>query len=107
MNDNIERSLQQLIADILASPVYHKYDEQRHLVNARPELKEQIDAYRARNLELQTNDNTTFEQIDQFEREYADFRENPLVENFLSAELAFCRLIQEVNLRLTEAMHFE
>jgi cell fate (sporulation/competence/biofilm development) regulator YlbF (YheA/YmcA/DUF963 family) len=107
MNDNIERSLQQLIADILASEVYHKYDMQRHLVNAQPELKAQIDAYRARNLELQTSSATTLDQIDQFEREYAGFRENPLVESFLSAELAFCRMIQEINLRLTEAMHFE
>lgn len=105
--DRIERSLQQLIADILASDIYHAYDVQRNLVNAQPELKAQIDSFRARNLELQTNENTTFEQIDSFEQEYAQFRENPLVSNFLAAELAFCRLLQDINLRLTEAMHFE
>ncbi len=105
--DPIDRSLQQLIADILASDIYHKYDEQRNLVNEQPELKAQIDTFRRRNLELQTSENTTFEQIDSFEREYAQFRENPLVSNFLAAELAFCRMLQDINLRLTEAMHFE
>lgn len=105
--DSIDRSLQQLITDILASDIYHAYDVQRNLVNEQPELKAQIDTFRRRNLELQTSEYTTFEQIDSFEREYAEFRENPLVSDFLAAELAFCRLMQDINLRLTEAMHFE
>lgn len=105
--DNIDRSLQQLIADILSSDIYHAYDVQRNLVNKQPELKKQIDAYRYHNLQLQTNENTTFEQIDSFEREYAGFRENPLVADFLAAELAFCRMLQDINMRLTDAMHFE
>ncbi len=105
--DKIDISLQQLIADILASDIYHEYDVQRNRVNQQPELKRQIDEYRARNLELQTNESTTFEQIDKFEREYAGFRENTLVDDFLKAELAFCRLMQDINLRLTDAMHFE
>ncbi|MDE7252741.1 MAG: YlbF family regulator [Acetatifactor sp.] len=105
--NNIDNALQQLIAAILASKIYHDYDTQRNLVNQQPELKKQIDEFRARNLELQTNESTTFEQIDNFEREYAGFRENPLVDKFLEAELAFCRLLQDINLRLTDAMHFE
>ena len=105
--NNINNALQQLIAAILASDIYHKYDTQRILVNQQPELKKQIDEFRARNLELQTSESTTFEQIDNFEREYAGFRENPLVDQFLDAELAFCRLLQDINLRLTDAMHFE
>lgn len=105
--DNIDKSLQQLIADILSSEIYHAYDVQRNLVNQQPELKAQIDRYRFLNLQLQTNENTTFEQIDQFEREYASFRENKLVSDFLAAELSFCRLLQDINMRLTDAMHFE
>ena len=105
--DKIESSLQQLIDDILASEIYKKYDVQRIRVNAMPELKAQIDEFRRRNLELQTNEHTTIAEIDGVEREYAKFRENPIVDEFLAAELAFCRLMQEINLRLTDAMHFE
>lgn len=105
--DKIDQSLQQLIEDILASDIYRAYDEQRKLVNEQPELKAQIDAYRIRNFELQNSENINFEQIDQFEREYASFRENRLVADFLAAELAFCRLWQDIGARLTEAMHFE
>ena len=105
--DQIDFALQQLISEILASDIYHEYDVQRNRVKEDPELKKRIDEFRTRNLELQTNPGTTLEQIDHFEREYAEFRKNPLVEDFLAAELAFCRLLQGINLRLTEAMHFE
>lgn len=105
--DKIDNSLQQLISAILASDIYRAYDVQRIKVNSMPELKAQIDEFRRRNLELQTNEHTTFEEIDNFERQYAKFRENPIVDQFLAAELAFCRLMQDINLRLTDALHFE
>ncbi len=105
--NNIDRSLQLLIADVLASDIYQEYTRQRDLVKAQPGLKAQIDEYRVRNLELQINGRTTFEELDNFERKYAGLRDNPLVGDFLAAELAFCRMMQDINLRLTEAIHFE
>ena len=35
------------------------------------------------------------------------FREDPVVDDFFRAELAFCRMMQEVNLRVTEAIDFD
>lgn len=105
--NNIDGALQQLIDNILASDIYRAYKVQCNRIKEQPELKTQVDEYRARNLALQTNEATTFEQIDRFEREYAGFRDIPLVADFLAAELAFCRLLQDINLRLTEAMDFE
>ena len=45
--------------------------------------------------------------MDAFEREYEKFRENPLVDDFLRAELSFCRLMQEIDLLLAQAIDFE
>ena len=45
--------------------------------------------------------------MDAFEKEYEKFRENPIVDDFLRAELAFCRLIQEINVMITEELDFE
>ena len=47
------------------------------------------------------------DKLDAFEREYEKFREDPLVEEFLDAELAFCRMMQEIDVKLAEAMDFE
>ena len=35
------------------------------------------------------------------------FREDLVVDDFFRAELAFCRMMQEVNLRVTEAIDFD
>lgn len=107
MDSKIQKSLQKLIDDILNSDIYVEYQKQLALVKEQPELKTQIDEFRTRNLELQTGANTTFEQLDSFEREYEDFRENPLVDDFLAAELALCRLLQKLNLLLVDSIHFE
>lgn len=103
---NIDNSIQQLILAILESDSYKEYDIQRRRVNQNPELKRQIDEFRRRNFELQSN-NSTLEKIDEFEREYEQFRQIPMVADFLAAELDFCRLMQDIFLKVTMAIHFE
>lgn len=104
--DNVENSVKQLIAAILESDTYKEYDLQRNKVNQNPELRKQIDEFRRRNYELQTH-NSAFDKIDEFEKEFAGFREIPLVSDFLAAELAFCRMMQDVNIKITAALNFE
>lgn len=72
-------------------------------------MREKIDEYRVRNFELQNSVQTEdlLDKLDDFEREYEKFREDPLVEEFLDAELAFCRMMQEIDVKLAEAMDFE
>lgn len=106
MNE-VYNSLQHLIDAVLGSEIYHKYKLQCMRVNMYPDLKAQINDYRNRNLQLQTNENTTLEQIERFEQEYAGFRDDPIVSDFLAAELAFVRMMQDINLKLTEAIQFE
>lgn len=62
-----------------------------------------------RNYEIQNTcqDHELFEKMDAFEKEYEKFRDNPIVDDFLRAELALCRLLQEVSVYLTEEIGFE
>ena len=103
----MEQALQAYIDQLLETPEYKEYTLQKEKVKQYPELKAQIDEFRARNFEMQTSKDMVFEMIEAFEREYRDFRENPLVNDFLAAELAFCRLIQRNNARITSAIDFE
>ena len=103
----LDSTVEQLIEAILDSEIYREYDAQRNRVNQYPELKAQIDEFRKRNFLLQKSADNAFEKIEQFEKEYEDFRENPMVSEFLAAELAFCRMMQDINFRVTEAVHFE
>ncbi len=104
---NMEDAVLGFIGAIKDSEEYRDYTREKERVKQFPELKEQIDEYRRRNYVMQNSEDTVFENIEEFEREYADLWEKPLVADFLAAELAFCRMMQEVNLRVTESLDFE
>lgn len=105
--NNVDGATEQLIMEILQSDTYKEYKVQCVKVETEPGLKEQIDEYRRRNYEMQMDNDCALDKIDRFEQEFASFREKPLVADFLAAELAFCRMIQAINLKITEAIEFE
>lgn len=106
-DENVNEAVKQLVEAIRNTDAYLEYQRQLACVKEQPELKRQIDDFRTRNFELQTSKDTNFDKIDQFTRENEAFRENPLVSDFLAAELAFCRMMQEIGLYVTDQMRFE
>ena len=48
-----------------------------------------------------------FDKMDYFEKEYKEFRENVIVDDFLKAELALCRMMQEINALIVDGLNFE
>lgn len=103
----LNRAVAAYIMAIKNTETYQNYAKERDKIKQYPELKAQIDDFRKLNYELQMAPDTDFIKIDNFEREYSDFRENPLVDDFLAAELALCRMIQTANMQITEAIEFE
>lgn len=105
----LDCAVDKLIAAIKDTREYRVYEREKERVKRFPELKAQIDDFRVRNYKLQsmTNDDELFHKIEDFEREYEKFREDPLVSDFLAAELDFCRMMQRVNIEVTAALDFE
>ena len=105
----VQKALEQLAQAVKESEVYREYRRQSEKVDNTGDMREKIDEYRVRNFELQNSVQTEdlLDKLDDFEREYEKFREDPLVEEFLDAELAFCRMMQEIDVKLAEAMDFE
>lgn len=105
----IEEATKKFAAYIQQSDTYKEYLYQRERLKKQPELYEKVNEFRQRNFDIQneTDSEELFDKMDEFEREYAKFRENPLVEDFLRAELSFCRMMQEINVLLTAEIDFE
>ena len=103
----IDIALEQLVHAVVNSKECKRYREELRRVKLRPGLKEEIDDYRMRNFRLQNSDELTIEKIEQFEKEYEEFRSDPLVSDFLASELAVCRMVQNISDKLTEALEFE
>ncbi|MCM1143107.1 MAG: YlbF family regulator [Blautia sp.] len=97
------------VAQIKDTDIYREYDLQRAKLKKQPILFEKIKEYRRKNFELQKSaqGDELLDKMLAFEKEYEKFRENPLVDDYLQAELAFCRMIQEVNVQITAELDFE
>lgn len=97
-------------ADKIMTPdAYREYLYQREKIKKQPEIYEKVNEFRQRNFDLQneTDSEDMLDRMEAFEREYEKFRENPLVDDFLQAELAFCRMMQEVYVLLADEIDFE
>lgn len=94
---------------IQKSDTYQKYYFQREKIKRQPDLYDKVNEYRRKNYELQNTADSEdlFDRMEAFEKEYEKFRENPLVDDFLRAELAFCRMMQDINELLTTEIDFE
>ena len=109
MEDSLENATASYVKAIRDTAVYQKYREQLERLKRNPEQYQKVNEFRRRNFEIQNTaqKDELFDKMDAFEQEFEKFREDPVVDEFLRAELAFCRMMQEVNLYITEAVNFE
>lgn len=109
MDKKIEEEIEKFVQSIKETETYHRYSTQLAKIKCEPELFNKVNEYRWKNYELQNTSQVDqlFDRMDAFEKEYAQFRENPLVDDFLAAELAFCRMMQDINVFITEKLDFE
>lgn len=106
---DMEKATQKYITAIQKTEVYHNYCNAKEMVQKDENLWQQICDYRKKRYEFQTftSPEEMFDRVDAFERDYREWKKDPRVSGFLDAELAFCRMIQESNIRIMEAIQFE
>lgn len=98
LDENMEKSLRSFIETIAQTEIYQNYAIQKERLKEEPELARQIDEYRHKNLEIQQNyhGEELLQKMEEFEMNYASLCANPLVDRYLSAELALARMYQEI-----------
>lgn len=109
LDSHMKNASVRFIKAVKDTETYKKYYCQLEKIKKNPELYEQVNEFRQRNYEIQntTQVDELFDKMDAFEKEYERFRENPIVDDFLRAELAFCRMMQESTIYITEELDFE
>lgn len=109
MEDSLEKATASYVKAIKDTDIYRKYCEQLAKLKIDPEKYQKVNEFRRKNFEVQntTQKDELFDKMDAFEEEFERFREDSVVDEFLRAELAFCRMMQEVNLYIAEGIDFE
>lgn len=107
--NTVDESLNNLIEAIRNSKEYRDYHIMKAKVEEYPEKKRSLDRYRTKMYEIQNHYGETdlYHHIDEIERESEKFRQDALIDEFLTAELALCRMVQRINWTLIEELHFD
>ncbi len=105
----VENELYALVVAVKHSDTYKEYDRWRNILKTNPELFKRVNEYRTENYMLQTSedDGTLEERIEKFAAENEELSEEPRVRAFLDAELALCRMLQEITNRVVKGIDFE
>ena len=104
----IEEATIHFAANIKETDVYQEYYLRLSAIKAEPELYEKVNEFRLKNFKLQSSEQCDglLEKMENLEKEYEDIIDNPLVGDFLRAEIAFCRLMQDINKYITLELEF-
>ena len=99
--NTIEESIKGLLEAIKESPEYLEFQK--------PELKERVDTFRADNYKVQNecDSDNLFEVVEQMGKESAELRRHPEVNAYLDAELALCKMMQRICIKLGEGIDIE
>ncbi len=109
LEQRIHEQTKEFIGQIHETDVYKNYETQLERIKRYPDLYDQVNEYRRKNFEIQSvsQADELYDKMENFEREYRDFRENTIVSDFLDAELAFCRMMQEISSLIVDELNFE
>ena len=105
----IKDSLQALLDAIQNSDAFKRYQQARTQIHQYPEKAKMLHEFRRKNFVLQNTKEPIdlFSETDRLEHEYSDFRKDPVIAEFLSAEVAVCRIVQKINLDIIACLDFE
>ncbi len=110
----VEHAATELVAVLRESETYQEYQNQLERIKEQPELFERVNAFRMKNFRLQNAEGEEgmsagylAEQMDELDREYEELTMIPLADDFLKAETAFCRMMQDMNMHIIRNLEFQ
>lgn len=108
MNE-VEKYTKQLVQAIQESQEYQDFCKLREELRQDPKLREKMNEMRVKNFELQNTapSEELYRDLNSIWKEFREFRKNPLADEFLKAELAVCRMLQQITNELTMAMDLD
>lgn len=94
---------------IQSSDEYRAYNEAKDAIKGNLELCTKLNEYRIQNFKLQNNTDVEeyFDELDRLEQQYKEFKKDPRIMTFLTAELRLCKMIQEINTTIIKLVDLE
>ena len=105
----VAEKTRELVAALKQSDVYLEYKRQLKRVRENPELYHRVNEYRNEGFALRNDpsEEGALARQEAYVQRYQDILSQPVVEDFLAAELALCRKMQEIERTLVDGIDFD
>ncbi len=109
MDKSIENYTHDFVEKIKTTDIYLNYLEQVKKIQKYPDLLNQINEYRNESFMLQNKyeGEELYDRTEELSQRYEKFLEIPVVDDFMSAELALVRTMQDINMYIVEGLDFQ
>ena len=107
--NTIDENISSLLKAFKESPEYVEFQKQNEILKQKPELKKSVDAFRGDNYRVQNEcgSDNLFDVVEQMGKESAELRRHPEVNAYLDAELALCKMMQKICVKLAEGIDMD
>ena len=107
--NTIDENISSLLEALKESPEYVEFQKQNEILKQKPELKERVDAFIGDNYRVQNEcgSDNLFDVVEQMGKESAELRRHPEVNAYLDAELALCKMMQKICVKLAEGIDMD
>ncbi|MCR4929415.1 MAG: YlbF family regulator [Lachnospiraceae bacterium] len=107
--DGFDKLTENYIKELKKTQTYKTYRDKLNALKKDEEMWNKVSEYRKKREELQNNtpSEELYDKADWFEREHAYIYDNKQAKEFLEAEVALCRLVQDICFKLTQSLDFE
>ncbi|MFP3153000.1 YlbF family regulator [Lachnospiraceae bacterium ZAX-1] len=107
--NQVDSSIEQLIDAVKNSEEYKAYQKVKARLSKEPDKERALHQFRKKNYILQSKGNKAdlFEEVDFLSWDFEELRVQPTVEEYLAAELAFCRMVQDINRKFSGSLDFD
>ena len=109
IGNNLDAAVNNLIDEMKQTEAYKQYQYQKNSIYTDPEAKSKIDELRALNLKIQNAPENVdiLDESERVEEQLEEICEDSRVNDFMQAELDFCRLFQDILSQLAQGIDFE
>ncbi|MCD7981804.1 MAG: YlbF family regulator [Clostridiales bacterium] len=104
-----KNSIDRMVEEMKDCAEFRRYRDIGSKIQAYPEKKKRLFEFRKKNYQLQNSEEQIdlFSESDRLMKEYQDVYDDPMLREFLEAEVAACRLVQRLNFELAQCLEFE
>ncbi len=106
---DIKECLDRLVEAVKECPQLERYNEARAELKKYPDKEKRVQEYRKKNYELQNagDEIDLFSETDRLADSFFDVYQDPVMQDYLKAETALCKVVQMIDSAVIGCLDFE